>query len=386
VTAVTNWPNTYPFFIAVDPGTAKEEKMRVTGVSTLTVTVVRGEDNTSAVAHNSGAICYPVFTATEANEANEVASVMTTKGDVITTDGSNINRLGVGTNTHVLQADSTATNGVKWGTVTATGLASDSVTTVKIANDAVTTAKILNANVTTDKIENNAVTAAKIASAVAGNGLSGGAGTAFAVNVDDSTIEINSDTLRLKDNGVTLAKLATAVQNLLVPVGTISAYPGVTAPTGWLLCDGTSTTGYTALAALVGATTPDLRGHTLVGKGSAPFDGALLSKLGSTTSTAAHSHSIGHDHGAFISGSNRQDHDHAYDVAAVGSNPIVNVEDDSTPYAFTTTGAISGTNRQAHDHSIDVPAFAGDSGPSSAGSTHGNVQPSALINYIIKHD
>jgi hypothetical protein len=218
----------YPFFIVVDPGTAKEEKMRVTGVSSLTITVVRGQDNTSAVSHNSGAVCYPVFTATEANEANEVASVMTTKGDIITTDGSNINRLGVGTNAHVLQADSSATNGVKWGTVTATGLASDSVTTAKIVNDAVTTAKILDANVTTAKIANDAVTAdkiasgavgvselasasvtaAKVASEVAGSGLVGGAGDALAVNVDDSTIEIQSDALRLKDLGVSTAKIA----------------------------------------------------------------------------------------------------------------------------------------------------------------------------------
>ena len=63
--------------------------------------------------------------------------------------------------------------------------------------------------VTTAKIDNEAVTAAKIASAVAGSGLSGGAGTALAVNVDDSTIEINSDTLRVKDLGITSAKLGT---------------------------------------------------------------------------------------------------------------------------------------------------------------------------------
>ena len=44
--------------------------------------------------------------------------------------------------------------------------------------------------VTESKILNGSVTAAKIASAVAGSGLSGGAGTALAVNVDGSTIEI----------------------------------------------------------------------------------------------------------------------------------------------------------------------------------------------------
>jgi hypothetical protein len=103
---------------------------------------------------------------------------MTTKGDLIATDGSSVNRLGVGTNTHVLQADSASTNGFKWGQVATAGIADD------------------------------AVTAAKIASAVAGSGLAGGAGTALSVNVDASTIEINSDTLRIKDSGVVTAKLA----------------------------------------------------------------------------------------------------------------------------------------------------------------------------------
>jgi hypothetical protein len=52
----------------------------------------------------------------------------------------------------------------------------------------------------------------------AGDGLSGGGDTSadrsFAVNVDDSTIEINSDTLRIKDDGVTSAKIG-ALTDLL---------------------------------------------------------------------------------------------------------------------------------------------------------------------------
>jgi hypothetical protein len=71
----------------------------------------------------------------------------------------------------------------------------------KLADNAVTTAKIANA----------AVDEAKLASSVAGNGLSGGAGTALAVNVDDATIEINTDALRVKDAGITAAKLASDV-------------------------------------------------------------------------------------------------------------------------------------------------------------------------------
>ena len=50
-----------------------------------------------------------------------------------------------------------------------------------------------------------------IAGVTAGDGLTGGGTTgtvSLAVNVDDSTIEINSDTVRLKDGGTTLAKQA----------------------------------------------------------------------------------------------------------------------------------------------------------------------------------
>src|SRR5574343_428327 len=60
-------------------------------------------------------------------------------------------------------------------------------------------------------IADGAVTSAKLAAAVAGDGLAGGAGTALSVNVDTSTIEINSDSLRVKDAGITPAKLSAAV-------------------------------------------------------------------------------------------------------------------------------------------------------------------------------
>ena len=43
---------------------------------------------------------------------------------------------------------------------------------------------------------------------LAGSGLVAPAGGAININVDDSTVEINSDTLRVKDSGVTLAKIA----------------------------------------------------------------------------------------------------------------------------------------------------------------------------------
>lgn len=53
--------------------------------------------------------------------------------------------------------------------------------------------------------------AGTITGVTAGDGLSGGGssgGVSLAVNVDDSTIETNSDTLRVKDSGITLSKMA----------------------------------------------------------------------------------------------------------------------------------------------------------------------------------
>lgn len=67
-------------------------------------------------------------------------------------------------------------------------------------------------SITTSKLADSAVTPAKVAASVAGNGLAGGGGSALAVNVDNSTLEISSDTVRQKDSGTTGAKLSATVQ------------------------------------------------------------------------------------------------------------------------------------------------------------------------------
>ena len=113
--ATTGWPSTggVPFYVVIDPGTSAEEKCSAT-ISGSTLTLTRAQDDTTASSHSSGASIYPVFTANDADEANELVAKLTTKGDLLATDGSALNRLAVGTNAHVLTADSAATNGVKW--------------------------------------------------------------------------------------------------------------------------------------------------------------------------------------------------------------------------------------------------------------------------------
>ena len=115
LTATTGWPSTVavPFYVVIDPGTSSEEKCSAT-ISGSTLTLTRGQDDTTAVAHSSGATIYPVFSADDADEANNMAATMTTKGDLLVTTGSAFNRLAVGSDGAVLMADSAQTNGVAW--------------------------------------------------------------------------------------------------------------------------------------------------------------------------------------------------------------------------------------------------------------------------------
>ena len=119
--ATTGWPSTggVPFYVVLDPGTSAEEKCSAT-ISGSTLTLTRGQDDTSASSHSSGATIYPVFTANDADEANELVAKLTTKGDLLVTTGSALNRLAVGTDGQALVASAAATNGVTWATPTDT--------------------------------------------------------------------------------------------------------------------------------------------------------------------------------------------------------------------------------------------------------------------------
>jgi microcystin-dependent protein len=321
VDTVAGWATTFPYYCVVDPGTSKEEKVKVTAISGVTLTVVRAQDDTSAQGHNDSAAIYPVFTADEADEANEIASVMTTKGDLIATNGSSINRLGVGTNTHVLQADSTATNGFKWGQIVEAGIADNAVTSAKIAN---------------------------------------------------STI--------------VLGDLAAALITYLVPIGTINAYAGDTAPDGWLLCNGTSTSGYTALAAIVGATTPDMRGLFPIGKTAAGTGSTLRGTGGSTTISTGNLPVHRHDNTASASTSvtlSDPGHQHTqttqfFDVDSPGETKRLVIVPDVAPNPTNTIAALTGITVSSASTTVTMTN-------AETGSGTAYFQPFIALNYIIKY-
>ena len=208
---------TFPFVVVIDRGTATEEKVLVQSRTGNSLTVLqRGYDGASAQSHVNGAFVEHCLDAYTVDQANAIATKMTTAGDLIykqtTGDNTAFARLAIGTAGQALVSTGSAPS---WGQVGTAGVADASIT------------------------------AAKIAAAVAGDGLAGGAGTALSVNVDNSTLEINADSLRVKNAGITAAKLATVTAAQMLVADSVGA------PT-WRTLTGDVTisdTGVTAVAA-----------------------------------------------------------------------------------------------------------------------------------------
>jgi hypothetical protein len=172
IAAYTGWPyGSAPFHVVVEPGTSNEEKILVTrtGATDTTINIYatpsvaanRGVDGTTAFAHNSASTVYPVFTATDADEANELASTLTTQGDILIHGASTFGRVGIGTAAQVLRVNSGATS-PEWGQVATAGIADDAVTAAKIAANAVGASEIATGAVGSDELADSAVTVAKL--------------------------------------------------------------------------------------------------------------------------------------------------------------------------------------------------------------------------------
>lgn len=257
ISSYVGWPfGVDPFFVVVEPGTGNEEKMLVTRAGSTDTTIFvytqpsvaanRGADDTVAIGHSVGSTIFPVFTARDADEANELASVLTSKGDLLVHGPGTFERLPVGANNYAVIADSAQTLGLKWGQIQSAGIADSAVTASKIDAGAVTTSKLASGAVTADKIASGAIPSA-------------------------------------------------------IPTGTIVSFAGgsTSVPSGWLLCDGStvSQTTYADLYALVTTVyntggepagffrLPNLKGRIPVGRDSSD---AAFDTLGETGGAKTH--------------------------------------------------------------------------------------------------
>ena len=287
-------------------------------------------------------------------------------------------------------------------------------------------------------------------STLAGNGLAGSGATTLDVNVDNSTLEINLDTLRVKDGGITSAKILdgsivagdianstivaaniandtlTATQiavnaigsseladnavdtaaiaalavttakitdanvtnaklaaDAATPTGSITAFAAATgAPTSWLACDGTaiSRTTYSALFVVIGTTwgvgdgsttfnLPDLRGRTLAGVE------ATATRL--TTANANDSNITSTVVGSTGGDQYPQVHTHTQDAHSHYENSGIN--------SYICNSYVAGSNAWIQLGMTGQPTTsvtATNQNALTGGS--GNVQPTAIIRYIIK--
>lgn len=232
--------------------------------------------------------------------------------------------------------------------------------------------------------------------------------TSAADTTDNSTLTLGSSKLKVKDAGitatqlandsvitdrildgaVTAAKLDPAAVSVLMPTGSIMSFAGASAPTGYLLCDGAAIARQaggsdTALFTLLGITygpgdgsstynIPDLRGRVIAGQDD--MGGASANRLTGLTG-GVDGDVLGGSGGAethTLATSELPAHDHDVDTAVKSNN--TNGVAGNYP---------TGTNLSSPS-AVQLGANTNSIKNTGGGGAHNNVQPTFILNYIIK--
>ena len=200
-------------------------------------------------------------------------------------------------------------------------------------------------------------------------------------------LEIASEaTAQAGTNNTELMTPLRVAQAVPLPTGMITPFGGASAPSNWLLCHGQSlsTSTYASLYAVIGFTyggsgsaflAPDLRGRVIAGQDdmggasanrlTSPINGDTLGAAGGAEShaltlaeTAAHNHFV------------------VADVSAGQTDPTAST-------SFARKGDWGSTNNYQASGTA-TGATTGLSSTAGSGNAHTNVQPTIILNYIIK--
>lgn len=182
-----------------------------------------------------------------------------------------------------------------------------------------------------------------------------------------------------------------------VPIGGIVDYAGSTAPVGWLLCYGQEVArvgNYALLFAAIGTTygvgdgattfnVPDLRGRVAAGKdnmgGSAASRMTAATVNGATLGAAGggETHTLTAGQAPVLAGTTNSTGAHVHaDGKAVNTNAKADGGSDAQTFGYW-VGA-TGNTASAGDHSHTVSVNSG------GGAAHPNVQPTIIMNKIIR--
>lgn len=343
LTSTAGLPIQYPFILIVDRAGPSEEVVLVTDVSGLNATVTRGYDSTTAFSHSIGAPVEHGISAIDAREAN---------------------------------AHANATSGVH-------GLAGSPMGTSDVQ---VVTNKDLSS--VTNTFPDSLATDTEVASVVSAHagllnthGVSGNiVGTASSQTLTNKTINLASNTLTgtkaqfdaaLSDNEfATLIGIETLTnKNLssssntfpgdIALIGEIKMWPTTSAPTKYLLCDGTavSRTTYATLFTLIGTTygvgdgsttfnLPNLKGRVAAGRDAAQTE---FDTIGETGGAKTHT----------LTTAEIPAHTHSYTAPV-----LFGTDGSGASQATTTGGSVTGST--------------------GGGGAHNNLQPYIVLNYIIR--
>lgn len=170
-----------------------------------------------------------------------------------------------------------------------------------------------------------------------------------------------------------------------LPAGVIQMWPSTTPPLGgWLLCNGQSTAGYPALAAVVGPNVPDIKNRILIGAGT-------KAAVGATENATEAQRATRFDHRHFHSGPSHShtqaDHTHSQGTLATNLNVVSNAPTGGTTAKVTgpADGAISGATGAGTNPQTAASGTAATSTEGLGGFGGGIAEhPFYTVNFIIK--